>query len=327
MTSKFNPGLFTILGFKGTAPDSEFRSLVEKYPPAGFLLLGENYESPGQLASLTSRLREMAGDRVLIAVDQEPGRVSRFQSGFPISRKPSYYVENGLESEFRRWCAETASLLAETGVNLNLAPVLDLADFSNPNPVLRDRVFGDDPDTVSAYGGILIEEHKKRGILTCGKHFPGLGSTVSDPHLKLSISNISLEEYENQHWKPFKSALSLNVDLIMTTHLLAASVDPDKAATYSSSTIELLRKNIGYQEPVISDDLAMGGAGERQGIVETATNSIRAGHNLVIISRDTAFQACVLDSLKNRYAQDALFGKIANQNEKIIRKLQDKIVL
>jgi len=327
MTGKFNPGLFTILGFKGTAPDSEFRSLVEKYPPAGFLLLGENYQSPGQLASLTSRLREMAGDRILIAVDQEPGRVSRFQSGFPISHNPSYYIENGLEAEFRLWCAETASLLAESGVNLNLAPVLDLAAFTNPNPVLKDRVFGDDPDTVAAYAGILIEEHKKRGILICGKHFPGLGSSAADPHVMLSFSVIPLERYENQHWKPFRYAVSRNVDLIMTTHLLAASIDPVDAATYSSRTIEVLRKRIGYQGPVISDDLAMVGAGEQQGNVERATDSIRAGHNLVIISRDTAFQTGVLDSIKNCYARDNLFGKIADQNEKIIRKLQDKIPL
>jgi len=327
MTGKFNPGLFTILGFKGTAPDSEFRSLVEKYPPAGFLLLGENYQSPDQLASLTSRLREMAGDRILIAVDQEPGRVSRFKSGFPISHDPSNYVENGLENEFRRWCAETASLLAETGVNLNLAPVLDLAAFSNPNPVLKDRVFGDDAETVTAYADILIEEHKKRGILTCGKHFPGLGSSGSDPHVKLSVSDIPFEQYENQHWIPFRYAVSCNVDLIMTTHLLAVSVDPVNAATYSSRTIELLRKRTGYQGPVISDDLAMGGAGGQQGNVECATNSIRAGHNLVIISRDTAFQTGVLDSIKNCYAQDGLFSKIIDQNEKIIRKLQDNIPL
>lgn len=327
MTSVTNPGLFTILGFNGTFPDRQFLSLIEKFPPAGFLLLGDNYESPRQLGTLISRLKKAAGDGILIAVDQEPGRVSRFKEGFPVSQKPSRYVEQRLQDDFRAWCAETASMLAEAGVNLNLAPVLDLAGFSNPNPVFSDRVFGDNPDIVSGYARIFIEEHKKCGVLTCGKHFPGLGSARFDPHRRLSVSAEPFDRFEMYHWKPFRSAVKRDVDMIMTTHLLAESIDPHNAASYSQNTVDIIREQIGFSGPVISDDLIMGGAGSLDKIDESAMNSLSSGHNLIIISRHTELQAKVLNSLKNSYARDELFSKIANQNEKIIRRLQNRILL
>jgi len=326
MTSDFNPGGFTILGFEGTVPGREFISLVEKFPPAGFLLLGDNYESPEQLARLIDRLKKIVGGTVLIAVDQEPGRVCRFKNGFPASYHPSRYVEGKLEDEFRSWCAETASLLAETGVNLNLAPVLDLAAFSYHNPVLTDRVFGDDPVTVSTFARILVEEHKKRGVLTCGKHFPGLGSASFDPHEKLSLSFESFNRFENHHWKPFFSTAKQNVELIMTTHLLAEGIDPVNVATYSTKTIKYLREKIGFSGPIISDDLIMGGAGAEDQIGGASRKSILSGHNLLIISRGTEQQARVLDSLKNNYARDRFFGKIADQNEEIIGRFKDRIL-
>jgi beta-N-acetylhexosaminidase len=327
MTDNINPGLFTILGFEGKSPDREFLNLIEKYPPAGFLILEKNYESPEQLTSLIFDLKKTAGAGALIAVDQEPGRVQRFKRGFPISKKPTYYIEGNLVEEYRLWCFETSSRLAKAGINLNLAPVLDVASDSGINPVLTDRIFGGDPDTAALYARVLIEEHKKNGILTCGKHFPGLGSARFDPHDKLSLSDEPLERFTDCYWIPFVRAVESGVDMIMTTHLRAESLDPDDAATYSSKLIEYLRTGINFTGPVISDDLIMGGAGDIDSIGESAIKAIESEHNLIIISRGVELQTEVLDSIKNRYAQDRLFAKIAHQNEKIIRRIQNKILL
>jgi beta-N-acetylhexosaminidase len=212
-------------------------------------------------------------------------------------------------------------------VNLNLAPVLDLAEFSNPNPVLAERVFGNDPEIVSGFARVFMEEHKKRGVLTCGKHFPGLGSARFDPHERLSVSHEPFERFKKYHWKPFIFAVEHDVDMIMTTHLLAESIDPDNAATYSSKIVEIIRKQLDFSGPVISDDLIMGGAAVDEGIGESALNSISSGHNLVIISRHIELQSNALETIKNSYAQDHLFSKIANQNEQIIRRFQDSILL
>jgi len=327
MTYNLNPGQFTILGFEGATPDKDFLYLIEKYPPAGFLLLERNYESPEQLTSLISDLKKVVGERVLFAVDQEPGRVQRFKQGFPVSKKPSLYIEDRLEGEYRLWCAETSSRLAKIGINLNLAPVLDMASHSNPNPVLIGRIFGDNPDIVAFYAGILIEEHKKNRILTCGKHFPGLASARFDPHDKMAISSEPFKRFDNFYWKPFIKAVESGVNLLMTTHLKAESIDPYSPATYSRKTIDLLRNHIGFFGPVVSDDLVMGGAGDLDLIGDSAVKAIESGHNILIISRDIELQTAVLNSIKNRYAQDHLFGKIANQNEKIIRRIQNQIFL
>lgn len=324
MTDKINPGLFTILGFEGITPDKDFLYLIEKYPPAGFLLLEQNYESPDQLTSLVSDLKKKVGETVLVAVDQEPGRVQRFKQDFPASEKPSAYIESGLGEEYRLWCAQTSSKLAETGINLNLAPVLDIATDPGANPVLTDRIFGDDPDIAAFYAGILIEEHKKNGILTCGKHFPGLGSARFDPHIELSLSDDPLARFENYHWQPFIKAVESGVDMVMSTHLKAASLDPDNTATYSPKVLGYLRNIVNFAGPVVSDDLIMGGAGDAGSLGDSAVKAIESGHNLIIISRDVELQAAVLDSLKNRYAQDQLFGKIAHQNAEIVRQIQNK---
>ncbi|UCC80078.1 MAG: glycoside hydrolase family 3 protein [Candidatus Zixiibacteriota bacterium] len=327
MTEDLNPGLFTILGFDGVTPGKDFLYLIKKYPPSGFLLLEKNYQSPEQLTLLVSDLKKIAGETVLLAVDQEPGRVQRFKHPFPISEKPAVYIEGNLAEEYRLWCAQTCSKLAASGINLNLAPVLDIAPDSAANPVLIDRIFGDDPHISSIYAGILIDEHRKNRILTCGKHFPGLGSAGSDPHKELSLSDEPLGRFENYYWKPFIEAVKSGVDLVMTTHLKAVSLDPENAATYSSKVIEHLRNRINFSGPVISDDLVMRGAGKVGSIGDSAIKAIEAGHNLLIISGDIKLQTAVLDSVKNRYARDRLFGNIVRQNEKIIRRVQNKILL
>jgi len=327
MINNINPGSFTILGFEGTNPDKEFLNLIEKHPPAGFLLLEKNYNSPEQLASLISDLKEIAGGSALFAVDQEPGRIQRFKRDFPESKKPAVYIEGHLERDFRLWCAETSSKLAKTGINLNLAPVLDVAGDSETNPALIDRIFGGDPHVAALYAGILIEEHKRNGILTCGKHFPGLGSAGFDPHIKLSLSGEPLDRFMDYYWIPFAKAVGFGLDLVMTTHLLVESLDPDYAATYSFKLIEYLRTRINFSGPVVSDDLVMGGAGDIGSIGDSALKAIQSGHNLIIISRGVDLQTEVFESIKNRYARDHLFAKIAHQNEKVIRPIRDKILL
>jgi beta-N-acetylhexosaminidase len=325
MTDDFNPASFFILGFEGAFPGRDFLQLMEKYPPAGFIFLEHNYQSPEQLSSLVAELKSITGDTALFSVDQEPGRVQRFKKRFPVSRLPSHYVENSLEEEFREWCAETAALLYGIGINLNLAPVLDLCPFSEDRPVLNGRTFGDDPRTVISYAEILIQEHRKKSILTCGKHFPGLGSAAYDPHERLSVSGERLEKFIEYHWKPFTGAINSGVDIIMTTHLKAEHIDPGYPATYSSETLRYLGDRLGFRGLVISDDLGMAGAGNKKSIGEFAAGSIAAGHNLLIISRDVGAQASALEYVKNRYTQDDLFRKIADDNEKAIRRFQSKI--
>lgn len=327
MSDIFNSGNFFILGFNGIKPDIDFLHLIDSYPPSGFLFLDRNYEEPQQLKSLVSYLKSIVAKDIIFAVDQEPGRVQRFRNGFPRSKLPSEYLKDNSLEEYKVWCADTASILAEAGINLNVAPVIDLLPTDREFSVLNGRSFGDDSEKVATFARILMEEHKKKGVLTCAKHFPGLGSAEFDPHEMISKSGEPLQRFEDHHWHPFRAAVGAGVDMVMTTHLLAPSIDSRNCATYSKPIVGYLRKDTGHAGPIISDDLYMKGAGERDLLGQSSIKSIQAGHNLVIISRETDLQLKAMNEVSSFFEKDESFRRIALENEKIIKKLKSKIRL
>ena len=325
MTHSVCPGVFFILGFDGLVPQDDFLTLITEYSPAGFLLLERNFKNPDQLSSLTSRLKSAAGSRCVIAVDQEPGRVQRFKAGFPESKMPAEYLEDGSTDDFRQWCAGTASLLKSVGIDMNLAPVVDMLPAGENYSVLKDRAFGDNPEVVSRFAEVLIEEHKKKSLLTCAKHFPGLGSAVNDPHLALAVSDEAIERFQDYHWRPFAEAVKHGVDWVMTTHLLAVAIDERRCATYSKKTIEYLRSVTGHSGPVISDDLLMTGARTEEDIGGAAINAVESGHSFVIISEDIALQRQAMETVSRQLNKNETLRSAAAENEKIIEKIGRKI--
>ena len=318
MIYPFDAAKLFILGFRGLVPDRDFIELIEKNPPAGFLLLGENYDNMEQLRSLVSDLKIVAGNQVLFLIDQEPGKVQRFKNGFPLSKTPQEYLKIDGMSGFRKWCRETAAIMAELRLNVNLAPVLDLCAFDRNYPVLNGRSFGDNPQIVSEYGVALIEEFRAFGICTCAKHFPGLGAGQVDPHKALAISGEPADRFQNFYWLPFKAAKDAKADLFMTTHLLARELDPDNSATYSKTIIGHIRHTIGYSGPLISDDLYMEGSGLKRNIENAVIDCILSGHTLLMISRDTVVQSKAIETVRIRCQNDEKFSKIVSENEKQI---------
>jgi beta-N-acetylhexosaminidase len=309
------PSRLLILGFKGASPDPKFLKFIEENPPAGFLLLAENFKDKNQLRNLIGAIRFICGDKALIMIDQEPGRVQRFKEGFPISRKPRHYLKHGNVEEYRKWCRATAEKMAELGITVDLAPLVDLWPVDRDYQVLNDRVFGDEPEKVIEFAQILIEEFKSFQIRTCAKHFPGLGAARGDPHETLSTSEEKLERFLDYHWHPFRAMARLNVDFIMTTHLLVPALDPRDCATYSANVVSHLRNTVGYKGLVVSDDLYMAGAQVGKNPAQAAIDSISAGHNLLIISRDLKFQSDAVGGLKKRFEEDEAFAKICAENE------------
>ncbi len=319
----FNGAKFFILGFTGHTLNSDFAKFIESNPPAGFLLLGENYKDEKQLGGLISGLKAIAGVDALITVDQEPGRVQRFKDGFPVSKKPRHYLKAGNIPEYKEWCTTTAEKMAELGINVNLAPMVDLWPLEKDYAVLNDRSFGDEPDRVAEFAGILIEEFRKFHILTCAKHFPGLGSAKGDPHSVLSTSNEKLEHFLDYHWRPFKQAVISEVAMIMTTHLLCPALDSQNCATYSGNVISHLRNTVGHRGVIVSDDLYMAGAQTGRDAGQAACDSLYAGHNLLIISRDLEFQREAVSAVKKRFEEDEAFGKIASEYDKRLKALRN----
>ena len=316
----FNPGQSFILGFRGFEIDSEFAKLISEFSPAGYLLLGDNYRDISQLKALIAELKRVSGPRALIMVDQEPGRVQRFKKSFPTSKSPEYYLKHPIP-EFKKWCSETAALLADIGINVNLLPMLDLWPLEREYAVLNGRSFGADPERVTEFALIAMEEFRKEGVFTCGKHFPGLGAAQGDPHDTLARSDEKLERFLDYHWRPFKAAALNDVKLMMTTHLFCHSLDSLESATFSRNVISHLRNTIGHKGPIISDDLYMGGARAGESMGEASLKALEAGHNLLIISRDAKLQRESLEFLKKHFEENQYFGKIAAENERAIETL------
>jgi beta-N-acetylhexosaminidase len=177
-------------------------------------------------------------------------------------------------------------MLAELGINCNFAPVVDLN--TNPlNPVIGaiERSFSEDPAVVARHAAAWIEVHRKRGILSCLKHFPGHGSSTADSHL--GFVDIS-DSWEPRELDPYRILLQQDMaDLVMTGHLFNSNLDGDHPATLSAPTIDgLLRTRLGYQGVVVSDDMQMRAISDHYGFEEAVCRSLAAGVDMLVFGNN-----------------------------------------
>ena len=294
-----NIGQLFLIGFKGEAISSSSPIVrdIREHNLGGVILfdrllaedgVANNIRSAEQLQQLTSDLQSEAATPLFIAVDQEGGRVARLKPdhGFPATRSAAAL---GATSNSRLTAAEAwtiAQALHQTGINLNLAPVVDLA--CNPdNPVIAalGRSFSSDPIQVIAHASAFIKAHRTQHILTCIKHFPGHGSSRNDSHR--GFTDIS-STWDKSELTPYKTLIDQGlVDTIMIGHLFHRDLDPKLPATLSKATItDLLRCQLGYNGVVISDDLQMQAITDHYSLEEAACKALAAGVDLLIIGNN-----------------------------------------
>ncbi len=276
-----------IIGLRPTPKlDDRDRALLGDLRPAGVVLFKSNFRHDlpyaGWLESharLIEDIRAAAGrPNLLIAVDHEGGRVCRTPP--PITRF-SYAA---------RWAKDSAAVgaamgreLASLGVNLNFAPVLDI--HTNPlNPVIGERAFGSTAETVTAAALPFIRAIEAQGVIACGKHFPGHGDTSVDSHLGLPSQAAGLEALRQRELKPFASAIAAGVSMIMTSHILYPSIDPDAPVTLSRRFgADILREELGFAGVAVSDDIGMGAMRGFFDEPEAAVRFLAAGCDLLMV--------------------------------------------
>lgn len=248
----------------------------------GVCLYGDNIESREQLKMLCASIKE-ANPRAIIAIDEEGGDVTRlfYKEGSPY---PGNAVLGRIDD--LAITAEVATAVAadlrEIGVNLNLAPVVDI-NSEPKNPVIGVRAFGADPNLVSRHGAIWTRALQSAGVAACAKHFPGHGDTVADSHLDLPVVRASAEMLRSRELQPFIGQIGANVAAIMTSHILIPALDSDAPATFSKQIISgLLKDELGFGGVVITDALDMKGASGEIGIPEAAVRSLAAGCDLLL---------------------------------------------
>jgi len=278
-------GQLFVLGFQGREPDSETLALLEVVQPGGFLLYQRNIESYDQVYELTTRLREISAIPPLIAVDHEGGRVDRLKHIFTMMPPMAELARSGL-AQLRLAARIIAAELEATGFNVDFAPVLDLACADS---ILAERCLAAEPGEVARLGLAFIEELSRRGITTCAKHFPGLGSVTVDPHFALPHVMRTRRQLQQEDAMPFVKVFD-HTGIIMVSHAHYHGLGDEKPvpASLSSRVVDgFLRKKLGYGGLTITDDLTMGAITSGGLTPEVFLKAFEAGNDLLLFSQTT----------------------------------------
>ena len=316
-------GQLFLLGFKGSAisEDSPIVEDIRRRNLGGVILFdrllakkktANNIKNPSQLKQLTAELQQYAETPLLIAVDQEGGLVARLkpEKGFIQTEKPQILGEADDLTRTQIHAVTTATMLKAVGININLAPCVDL-NHNGANPVIGElgRSFGANPKQVAKHCSVWVNEHRKQQILTCLKHFPGHGSSLTDSHL--GFTDISKSWRQDELLSFSSLILEDRADCIMTGHLLHSAFDKNHPATLSPAIIQgLLREKLGFDGPVISDDLQMRAITDRYGLAEAACLALAAGVDMLIIGNNLDYDPQLMEKIIPTVVTSIEKGKI-----------------
>jgi beta-N-acetylhexosaminidase len=248
-----------MVGFEGIELNDELMFLIDTIKVGGIILFAQNLSNPEQIKHLCSSAQEYARSHLqpslFIAIDQEGGKVARLKKPFTLF--PGNPTMEGPE-DARHFALVTAAELKKIGINMNLAPVMDVAP-KGINSVMAARVFGHDPQCVAELGATVIQFLQKNKIMSVAKHFPGIGRTTLDSHQEMPALEIDLDTMKSTDLKPFAAAIKHDVTGIMLSHILYKKLDPDWPASLSSQIAQdLLRRHMGFGGLIMTDDLDMG---------------------------------------------------------------------
>lgn len=285
-----------MVGFPGYVVPRETADLIAR-GVRSFILFARNIADRDQLRSLTSELRRLAGDDVLIAIDHEGGRVNRLTSVATSWPAPMAWAATGNVDLARRASSVAAEELRALGINLSFAPVVDLLG-DHHNPVLGTRCFSDDPVITAAYGSAFVDGHRRHQVATTAKHFPGHGATSVDSHLAMPRIDRSIEQLREADLPPFEAAIAAGVDCLMISHVWYTALDEHRTpATVSPQVVKLAREGLGYDGVIVTDSMEMGAIQAYAPTEEAMVQSIAAGVDLAVVSHDVDLQRESLEAL------------------------------
>ena len=268
-----------------------------------------NIRSPRQVPRLVSDLRALApGRELIVAIDQEGGLVTRLSPayGFPAVASQEEVGPKG-DAEVTAWAEGLVATLAAVGINLNLAPVVDVnVNPKNPAIGALHRAFSADTGVVTRDAGIEIQAHRDKGVRTTLKHFPGLGSATSNTDF--GVADVT-KSWSQQELGPYRDLLGQGlVDVIMAGHLVNGQIDPSAPASLSRGTVtDLLRNELGWDGVVITDDLQAGAITDSFGREDAVALAIEAGNDLLLFANQQVYDPDIV-----RWAIDLIEGFVTS---------------
>lgn len=279
------PQQLLVLGVSGPELTTEEAALYRDVQPGGFVLFTRNIVDAAQTRQLTDDLRNLSGTPPLIAIDNEGGRVWRtapFAPAPPSAEQFRRHADSKLIAQ-AGWA--TGQLLHLLGINLNLAPVLDIDHHPEASNALRGRCWGHTDQEVVNNAGVFNRWQRRQRVLGCGKHFPAGGRAVADPHHELPIVDMTIDELQRGDLVPY-TALMPELDAVMISHLHFPRLDTHGLpASLSHNIVQgLLRDRLGFDHHlVLTDDLDMGAIQKNYGTPEAARLAIAAGGDFAVL--------------------------------------------
>lgn len=269
--------------------------------PGGFILFAEDfqYETPASMQAKLQELQDASNINLLLGVDEEGGWVTRV-SQFLAFRETRFaapqelYWQGGLDSVVQD-SHEKSALLTSLGLNLNLAPVADVA--TSPASFIYERTLGQNASTTASYVGAVVEAMRTDGMISVMKHFPGYGDNA-DTHTGVAIDERSYNELAAVDFLPFISGIAAEGPAILISHNLVRSIDDTMPASLSPAVHEVLRGDLGFTGVVMTDDLAMGAVQEYVAHGTAAVDAVLAGNDLLITSDFFTQRQELLDAIE-----------------------------
>ena len=282
------------VGFTGITPDSAPLDALRAFGPGALILFARNVGTTDELRELVGALRDTAALPPLIMVDQEGGRVERIRHGVAALPSAMAIGATGDVALAEKLGTLLGRDLARLGINVDLAPVADLA-LQPRSVVIATRAFGDDPERVGAFAGAFAHGLERAGVAATVKHFPGHGSTAEDSHVALPRVTADAATLRARDLVPFERAIAGRAaSIVITAHIVIEAFDPDRPATLSRSVLTgLLRDELGYDGIIATDCLEMDAIADSVGTVRGAVEALAAGADLLLISHrlDLAHEA------------------------------------
>lgn len=315
-------GQMIMVGFRGTslAEDATVMHDIHHRHLGGVVLYNRdvptdepvrNIEDATQLRALIAQLQRAApGPPLLVAVDQEGGRVRRLGArfGFAARSTAAHFGRINDPARTETFALETARTLINLGINLNFAPVVDLDDPHSPVISKHGRSYGSDPDQVVQHARAFIRGHRTHGVLTALKHFPGHGSARDDSHH--GLPDIT-RYWKSVELEPFRRLITGGLaDSVMTAHLYHRELDPDHPATLSRQILGVLRHSMHYQGVIISDDLQMQAIRNHYDEARALELAIEAGVDVLMFSNNTIYDDNVAERVMGSIERSIKRGRI-----------------
>ncbi|MFB9246287.1 beta-N-acetylhexosaminidase [Massilia antarctica] len=307
-----NIGQLFMVGFDALEPNDHIIGLIRERRIGGVILFRRNVHTPAQVSVLCQKLQEInaevSDEPLLIALDQEGGMVMRIEQGVtPIPAAMAFQAAGSVE-ECRQVNFINGDEMRQIGINMMLAPVLDVNN-NRLNPIIGVRAYGEDADTVVRYGMAALRGQQDAGVIVTAKHFPGHGDTAVDSHYAMALVPHDLERLRAVELVPFRAAIEGGVDAIMTAHVAFPAIEPDPSvpATLSKAVLTgLLREEMGYEGVIISDCLEMGAIADGVGVAAGAVATLQAGVDIVLISHREDQQRAALAAVSAAVAQGTI---------------------